>query len=75
MEGRGDARGRRSPPPTWRQRGRASPPEEPPSSAQETPRDDMEVEECAPASEEATEEKWGLPVQTGQRGAGCFFSL
>ena len=55
---RRDARGWGPPSPTWRQRGRASPPEEPPSSAQETPRDEMEVEEeYASTSEEAMEEE------------------
>ena len=41
----------------WRQRGKTSPPEEAPPSAQGTPRDEMEVEEeYESASEEAIEE-------------------
>ena len=51
---RGDAKGWRSPSPTCRPRGKTSPPDEPPTDAQETPRGGMAVEkECEPASEEA----------------------
>jgi hypothetical protein len=54
---RSDAKGWRSPSPTWRQRGKTSQPEEPPTDAQETPRGEMEVEkEHEPAPEEAMEE-------------------
>ena len=53
-----DTKGCRSPSPTWRKRGKTSPPEEPPSSAQEMPRDEMEVEEeYASASEKAMGEE------------------
>ena len=42
---------------TWRQRGQTSPPKEPPTDAQETPRRGMEVGgEYEPASDEAMEE-------------------
>ena len=54
---RGDAKGWRSPSPTWRQRGKTSPPEEPPTDAQETLRGGIEVEEeYEPASKVAMEE-------------------
>ena len=43
--------------PQWRQRGKTSLPEEPPTDVQETPRGEMEVEEeHEPAPEEAIEE-------------------
>ena len=55
---RSDAKGWRSPPPKWRQRDEASPPEDPPTVAQETPGDRPEVEEeYEPASGEAMEEQ------------------
>ena len=58
------------PSPTWRQRGKTSPPEEPPTDAQETPRGGMEVEEeYEPASEEAMEE-YGPRGGSDGRGVG-----
>ena len=66
---RGDAKGWRSPSPTWRQRGKTSPPEEPPTDAQETPRGRIEVEEYEPASEEAMEE-YGPRGGSDGRGVG-----
>ena len=54
---RGDAKGCRSPSPTWRQLGKTTPPKETPADARGTPRGVMEVKvESQPASEEAMEE-------------------
>lgn len=57
MAARGDAKGWRSPSPTWRQRGKTSPPEELPASAEETPEGGVVVEKAyESASEGAMEE-------------------
>ena len=67
---RSDAKGWRSPSPTWRQRGKTSLPEEPPTGAQETPRGEMEMEkEHETALEEAMEEQ-GHRERPGGRGVG-----
>ena len=57
MAARGDVKGWRSPSPTWRQRGKTSPLEEPPASAEEIPEGGVVVVKAyGSASEGAMEE-------------------
>ena len=53
---RGDAKGWRSPSPTWRRRGKTSPPEEPPASAEEIPEGGV-VEKAYESASEGTMEQ------------------
>ena len=66
----GDAKGWRSPSPTWRQRGTTSKPEEPPAETQDRPGDEMEGVRMDGPTSEAMEEYSHRVSRTAGGGEG-----